>query len=100
MEEFIVAIFGIAFIAVVVIMVAISRLLLICHPNEVIILSGRKRKLSDGSMVGYRIIRGGRAMRVPLIEKAAWMSLETIPLDLTVQNAYSRAVLSFVEELL
>ena len=73
MQEFIVAIFGIAFIAVIVIMVAISRLLLICHPNEVIILSGRKRKLSDGTFVGYRIIRGGRAMRVPLIEKAAWM---------------------------
>jgi flotillin len=71
-------------------MVAISRLLLICHPNEVIILSGRKRRLADGNVVGYRIIRGGRAMRVPLIEKAARMSLETIPLDLSVFNAYSK----------
>ncbi|MCB2203903.1 hypothetical protein KQI65_04085 [bacterium] len=89
MEEFIVSIFGIALFAIIVIMVAISRLLLICHPNEVIVLSGRKRKLSDGSMVGYRLIRGGRAIRVPLIEKAARMSLETIPLDLSVMNAYS-----------
>jgi flotillin len=90
MEEFIVTIFGIALLAVIVIMVAISRLLLICHPNEVIVLSGRKRKLADGSSVGYRLIRGGRAMRVPLIEKAARMSLETIPLDLSVMNAYSK----------
>ncbi|MBN1446313.1 MAG: flotillin [Bacteroidetes bacterium] len=90
MEEFIVTIFGIALFAVIVIMVAISRLLLICHPNEVIVLSGRKRRMPDGSTVGYRLIRGGRAMRVPLIEKAARMSLETIPLDLSVMNAYSK----------
>lgn len=90
MEEFIVTIFGIALFAVLVIMVAISRLLLICHPNEVIVLSGRKRRLPDGSTVGYRLIRGGRAMRVPLIERAARMSLETIPLDLSVMNAYSK----------
>lgn len=90
MEEFIISIFGIALFAVIVIMIAISRLLLICHPNEVIVLSGRKRKMPDGSTVGYRLIRGGRAMRVPLIEKAARMSLETIPLDLSVMNAYSK----------
>jgi flotillin len=90
MEEFIVSLFGIGLFAIIVIMVAISRLLLICHPNEVIILSGRKRRLADGNVVGYRIIRGGRAMRVPLIEKAARMSLETIPLDLSVFNAYSK----------
>jgi flotillin len=90
MEEFIISIFGIALFAVIVIMIAISRLLLICHPNEVIVLSGRKRKMPDGSIVGYRLIRGGRAMRVPLIEKAARMSLETIPLDLSVMNAYSK----------
>ena len=89
MEEFIVAIFGIALFAVIIIMVAVSRLLLICHPNEVIVLSGRKRRLADGGSVGYRLIRGGRALRIPLIEKAARMSLETIPLDLSVMNAYS-----------
>jgi flotillin len=90
MEEFIVSLFGIGLFAIIVIMVSISRLLLICHPNEVIILSGRKRRMPDGSIVGYRIIRGGRAIRVPLIEKAARMSLETIPLDLSVFNAYSK----------
>jgi flotillin len=67
----------------------ISRFLLICHPNEVIVLSGRKRRLGDGSEVGYRVIRGGRALRIPVMEKAARLSLETIPLNLNVSNAYS-----------
>ncbi len=68
----------------------ISRFLMVCHPNEVIVLSGRQRKLSSGATVGYRIIRGGRTIRVPVLEKAARMSLETIPLELLVKNAYSK----------
>lgn len=88
--SFVVSVIIIALVAVFVVVTLISRFLLICHPNEVIILAGRPRKLSDGSIVGYRIIRGGRAFRIPIIEKAARMSLETIPLELAVQNAYSK----------
>ncbi len=88
--DFIVAILAIAVVAVIIVAMVISRFLLICHPNEVIILSGRKRKLPDGSIVGYRLIRGGRAVRIPILEKAARMSLEAIPLELTVRNAYSK----------
>ncbi|MCA9429604.1 MAG: flotillin [Candidatus Omnitrophica bacterium] len=80
----------VAVVLFIVIAIFLSRYLLICHPNEVIILSGRKRKLSDGKVVGYRIIQGGKAFRIPIIEKAARMSLETIPLELSVKNAYSK----------
>lgn len=80
----------IAAIGIIVIASIISRFLLICHPNEVIILSGRKRRLPDGSVVGYRLIRGGRTIRIPIIERAARMSLQTIPLELAVKNAYSK----------
>ena len=31
----------------------------ICPPNEILIFSGRKRKLENGTDVGYRIIKGG-----------------------------------------
>ncbi len=88
--DFVIAILAIAIGTVIIVAMVISRFLLICHPNEVIILSGRKRKLPDGSVVGYRLIRGGRAVRIPILEKAARMSLESIPLELTVRNAYSR----------
>lgn len=79
-----------AAIAMIIILIALSRLILISQPNEVIILSGRKRKLASGDFVGYRIIRGGRALRIPLLEKASRMSLETIPIELAVTNAYSK----------
>lgn len=77
-------------VAVIIILVIISKLLLIAHPNEVIILSGRKRKLDNGETVGYRTIRGGRTIKIPLLEKATRMSLETIPIELQVTNAYSK----------
>lgn len=62
----------------------------ICQPNEVLIFSGRKRLLPDGSAVGYRVIQGGRGFRIPIIEQVDRLDLTTIPIDLTVTNAYSK----------
>ena len=62
----------------------------ICQPNEVLIFSGRQRLLADGTEVGYRVIQGGRGFRIPLLEKVDRLRLNTIPIDLTVTNAYSK----------
>jgi flotillin len=90
MLELLVTLAAVAAILVVMIGMIVSRCLLICHPNEAIILSGRPRKLENGATVGYRIIRGGRALRIPLLERAARMSLEAMPVELSVKNAYSK----------
>jgi len=90
MLELIVTLAVVAALVVAAISIIVSRCLLICHPNEVIILSGRPRKLESGATVGYRIIRGGRALRIPLLERAARMSLESMPVELSVKNAYSK----------
>lgn len=89
--------FGFAFIvggsivvALLVVLGIVRSNLKICQPNEVLIFSGRRRRLSDGSKVGYRFIKGGRGFRIPIIEQVARIHLNTIPLDLTVQNAYSK----------
>ena len=68
----------------------------ICQPNEVLIFSGRKRRLADGSNVGYRVIQGGRGFRIPIVEKVDRIQLNTIPLDLTVANAYSKGGIPLV----
>ena len=71
--------------------VAILRqFLFICRPNEVLIFSGRKRQMADGSEVGYRLVFGGRTVRVPLLERVDSMDLSALPLDLHVANAYSK----------
>jgi len=54
-------------------------------PNEVLVISGRKRKIlnSDGTsrIIGYRIVHGGGAFVIPVIEQAQIMSMELITID-------------------
>lgn len=68
-----------------------KQFLFIGRPNELLVFSGRKRKLSNGNEVGYReIIGGGRSWRIPVLEKVESMQLTTIPIDILVSNAYSK----------
>ncbi len=83
--------FALVFSALLVVLIAIiTTNLFICQPNEVIIFSGRKRRTSDGRDVGYRVIKGGRAFRIPLLEKVDRLDLRTIPLEVSITNAYSK----------
>ncbi|MGZ3451512.1 MAG: flotillin family protein [Polyangiales bacterium] len=68
----------------------LTRFLYVCRPNEILIFAGRKHTLRDGSTVGYRILHGGRAVRVPLLETVARMDMRLIPVEVSVQSAYSR----------
>jgi flotillin len=81
------AILLIAFFAMVLV---IKRVLYVCQPSEVLIFSGRQRDAGKGKVAGYRIIRGGRAVRVPLIETVDRMDLTNMIIDVRVQNAYSK----------
>ena len=80
-------------LAVFFVILIVRSLIVICPPNRVAVISGRKRTLSDGRTVGYRILKGGRTLRIPLIERVAWMDLNTIPLEVAVSNAYSRGAI-------
>ncbi len=78
--------------ALVVMAIIISRIIYICPPNEVLIFSGGHRKIAgdDGKVVGYRVVQGGRGLRIPLIEVVDRMDLTNMIIDLRVQGAYSR----------
>jgi flotillin len=83
---------GIAFVVVMFLLLVatIKQLLIIVPPNMVAVITGRKRALSDGTAVGYRVVRGGRTIRIPLLEQAQWMTLNTIPLTISVKNAIAK----------
>lgn len=67
--------------------------LFICYPNEVLIFSGRKRKLKDGSVVGYRVLQGGRRFRFPFIENVSRISLNTMPIEISITKALTNGVI-------
>jgi flotillin len=89
MELVIFALVGIGILFVVVLSVIISRLLYICSPNEVLIFSGGQRA-SAGKKVGYRVIKGGRAIRIPMLEAVDRMDLTNMPIEVSVTGAYSK----------
>jgi len=81
----IVAVIAVAFGAIAL---SIKSLLIICQPSEVVIFSGPVRRADQ--KVGYRAIRGGRGLRIPLLEKVAFMDLTNIIVTVAVRGAYSR----------
>jgi flotillin len=58
-------------------------------PNEAAVFSGRKRQLPDGKTVGYRLIKGGAALRIPLLEKVDYLSLNVMTIPLEIRRAYT-----------
>jgi len=80
-------------VVVAVVLAALKSLIVICPPNRVAVISGRQRQLSGGGTVGYRVLRGGRTLRIPLLEKVDWMELNTITIDVVVGQAYSKGAI-------
>ncbi len=80
----------VSIVAILAVLGIVKANLKICQPNEVLIFSGRRRRLPDGTTVGYRQIKGGRGFRIPLLEAVDRLELTTIPIDLKVENAYSK----------
>lgn len=68
----------------------LKNLLYICQPSEVLIFAGPKHKLSNGRIVGYRLVKGGKSLKTPLFERAFRMDLTNTIIELKVSNAYSK----------
>jgi flotillin len=81
---------GVLLAVAVLILFTMKRLIIIVPPNMAAAITGRTRALSDGSSVGYRTVTGGRTLRIPILERVQWLALGTIPLEISVDDAYSK----------
>ncbi|HIK11664.1 MAG TPA: flotillin family protein [Oscillatoriaceae cyanobacterium M33_DOE_052] len=68
----------------------IRNLYYVCQPSEVLIFAGSTTRLPDGRKVGYRIVKGGSSVRLPLLEGAYRMDLSNTIVELKVANAYCK----------
>jgi flotillin len=75
--------------SLVLLALILKRIIYICPPNEVLIFSGGHRKLGD-RIIGYRVVQGGRGVRIPLIEIVDRMDLTNMMIELRVAGAYSK----------
>lgn len=75
-------------IALVMVIVAFLKSNLeVCEPNELLVFSGGRYTDEDGRRKGYRVIRGGRRLKIPFVESVSRLTLNTLAIDLEVDGA-------------
>jgi flotillin len=78
-----------ALVVFVFLSATLRRLLYVSAPNEALVFVGRRRQVGDREL-GYYIVRGGRAIRVPLLERVHRLDVTMFAIDVGVQAAYSK----------
>ena len=78
------------FVVFVALYLMVKKLLWVSTPNEALIFSGTTRQLGDGRSVGFRFVRGGRALRRPLVEKVDVLDLSMFTVVVNVTAAFSK----------
>ncbi|MGE0713570.1 MAG: flotillin family protein [Planctomycetota bacterium] len=81
---FVLAVLGVAIWQV------LNNLIYICSPNEVLVFSGGLYRSGSGKQVGYRVVKGGRALRIPFLEEVDRLDLTNMNVEVAVRGAFSR----------
>jgi flotillin len=76
-------------IGMLIALMLISRNYIKVSPNQAAVISGRKRKLADGTVAGYRLVRGGATLVFPFLEKVEYLDLNVITVPLATSRAYT-----------
>lgn len=81
-------------VVIIAIVSLVNRNIIKVAPNMVAILSGRNRMVVDPATgerraVGYRVRRGGSALKVPILERVDYISLNVITIPLRIESAYN-----------
>jgi flotillin len=84
---------GFGVLAVLLLIIFIKANIILCQPNELVVVAERVRRSKDGESQGYRVIRGGRGFKLPLFESVARMPLNSIPVDLDLSKAMSAGMI-------
>ncbi|MEQ1820942.1 MAG: flotillin family protein [Fimbriimonadaceae bacterium] len=82
-------IIGVLIFGAILFLSGLKSLLFTCSPNEVLIISGRARR--EGNRIyGYRLVKGGYAVRWPIVERVDRMDLTNMVIDVSATNAYCK----------
>ena len=76
-------------VALLIVLMLLSKNYIKVSPNQAAVISGRTRRLTDGTTVGYRQVRGGATLVIPFLEKVEYLDLNVITVPLTTTRAYT-----------
>ena len=76
-------------VGLIITVAIVKKFIVIGRPNQIMVVSGRQRQLTDGTRVNYDVKKSGMFFRRPFIERVDPMDLRNIPIDIRITNAYS-----------
>lgn len=76
-------------VALLIVLMLLSKNYIKVSPNQAAVISGRTRRLGDGTTVGYRQVRGGATLVIPFLEKVEYLDLNVITVPLATSRAYT-----------
>lgn len=85
----IVGVVAVIAVALLIVMMLLSKNYIKVSPNQAAVISGRTRRLADGTTVGYRQVRGGATLVLPFLEKVEYLDLNVITVPLATTRAYT-----------
>jgi flotillin len=85
----ILAIVATAVVVLVFLSIIVRSLLYVSAPNEALVFSGKRRSVGDRE-IGYRIVRGGRSLRTPLLERVSRIDMTMFTIEVAIQGGYSK----------
>ena len=80
---------GIGLLAALAGLFMVSRMICVVGPSELLVISGPRRRAGKQA-VGYRLLRGGRALRLPWIERIDRLDLSVLPVAVSLQGMLSK----------
>ena len=83
----------VAIVAIIIIFAIFASRYTKVGPNEVLVISGRKRRIIDpdgkAREVGFRVVKGGGVFVWPVFEKVDILSLELLTIDVQTPEVYT-----------
>jgi flotillin len=89
---------GLGVLALLLLIIFLKANIVLCQPNELVVIAGRQRKGKDGESIGYRVLRGGRGFKRPLMESVARLPLNSMSIDLVVGKSMSQGMIPLTIE--
>lgn len=69
-------------------LLAARMLLVVVPPNRMAVICGRTTPQSDGTVRGYRLMVGGRRLRIPFLEHISWMDLSNMAIPVAMKGVH------------
>ena len=78
---------GLGTLGLLLLIIFFKANIVLCQPNELVVIAGRRHKRADGTRIGYRVLRGGRGFKMPFFESVARLSLTSQQTELLIERA-------------